>query len=334
MTSTPTGESEHRPPEVLLALDFGGTKLTAGIADATTLTWCEQRTIATPPSAQQGRDAMVKLAAKTLEAQQGPLLGTGISFGGPVDSVRGVVRQSMHVTGWDDFPLAAYFANQFAAPARLVNDARAGALGEWRFGSGNALGSLFYLTISTGIGGGLVIDGRPVDGAAGLAGEIGHLTVRPDGPPCSCGRRGCLEAVASGPSIARTVARQVANCPDRSPDLAKRHGANGRLTCKDVAEVAAAGDVIAIDALATAGRAVGFAVAAVTAVANPDVVAIGGGVAKSGDAFWQPLRETARAFALPAAMPSIVRAVLIDTAPLAGALTLAEQAAEKTKQGR
>jgi glucokinase len=317
---------------VLLALDFGGTKLAAGIADPATLEWRDQGICVTPTSGAESRDAIVSLAHPLLHRADDPVVGVGVSFGGPVDSAGGRIVRSMHVPGWDGYPLAAELATLFGAPARIANDARAGALGEWRFGTGGARGSLFYLTVSTGVGGGLVIDGAPVDGASGLAGEVGHLTVDANGPPCSCGRRGCVEAFASGPAIAREASRRVAADMAGSPNLAARLTDPAGLTGKDVADAATTGDRLAAELMTAAGSAAGLAVASVIAVVNPDVVAVGGGVAKSGAAFWESLLATAQREALPTST-KILPAKLVDTAPLAGALVLAQRAARERSHG-
>jgi len=142
-------------------------------------------------------------------AVTGAIAGIGVSFGGHVDVTRGVVLRSLHVPGWDDFPIRDQLEAQFQAPVAIENDANAGALGEWRYGAGCGHHSMLCVTVSTGIGGGWILDDRLVRGRDGMACEIGHTLVQPGGPICSCGRRGCLEAVASGRAIARRAAEEV-----------------------------------------------------------------------------------------------------------------------------
>jgi len=317
--------SDAAPAGTLLALDFGGTKLTAAVADLSTLEWRQQASCPTPASGAQSREAITALAREMLTPSLPPIAGIGVSFGGPVDAARGHVVHSMHIPGWNDYPLAAGLSKAFGAPASIANDARAGALGEWRFGTGGARGSLFYLTVSTGVGGGLVIDGEPVEGSSGLAGEVGHLTIDPSGPMCSCGRRGCVEALAAGPAIGREASRRIAADKRVSPALAALLAAQATLTGEDVGAAAAAGDQVAIEVMTTAGSAAGHAIAAVIAVANPDVVAVGGGVTKSDGVFWTSLKAAAIGAALPTST-SVVRAAFVDTAPLYGALELARRA--------
>ena len=139
---------------------------------------------------------MLRMARGLLTQVPGRLVAIGVSFGGPVDAARGLVRLSHHVPGWEEIPLAEQLRAEFGAPAAVDNDANVAALGEWRFGAGQGAASLLYVTISTGIGGGWVLGGRIWGGADGMAGEIGHMIVRPGGAACACGRRGCTEAEA------------------------------------------------------------------------------------------------------------------------------------------
>ena len=157
-----------------------------------------------PPGADGAWDqaAMLGLARGLLAQNPGKLAAIGVSFGGPVDASRGLVRLSHHVPGWEDVPLRDRLQAELGAPVAVDNDANVASLGEWRFGAGQGCDSLFYVTVSTGIGGGWVLGGRIWSGADGMAGEIGHMVVRPGGVPCVCGKRGCLEAEACGWGIA------------------------------------------------------------------------------------------------------------------------------------
>ncbi len=143
---------------------------------------------------------MVRDLLATVEA---PLAAVGVSFGGPVDAAQGLVLLSHHVPGREKVPLREWPEERPGVPAAVDNDANAGALGEWRFGAGQGCDSLLYVTVSTGIGGGWIMHGRPYRGADGMAGEIGHVVIDPNGPACICGKRGCLEAPVTGPAIAR-----------------------------------------------------------------------------------------------------------------------------------
>ena len=152
------------------------------------------------------------------------LAGIGVGFGGPVDQRRGIVVDSHHVAGWTGFPLRDTLANTFGAPVALDNDANAAALGEARFGAGRGHADVLYVNVGTGIGAGLVLGGHLYHGAHGMAGEIGHITVLPDGPPCDCGKRGCLEAIASGRSIGRRARETAAQLPAVAAELIRLAG--------------------------------------------------------------------------------------------------------------
>ncbi len=268
---------------------------------------------------------MLRMAHGLLAQTRGRLAAIGVSFGGPVDARRGLVRLSHHVPGWEDVPLAARLAEEFAAPAAVDNDANVAALGEWRYGAGKCADSVLYVTVSTGIGGGWVLGGRIWSGADGMAGEIGHVVVRPGGTPCVCGKRGCVEAEACGPAMARKAAARLQESPDASPILpALAGGRPDAVTGEMVARAAQAGDPLAQGVLMEGAAALGSGLAAAINLLNPAVVVLGGGVTKAGEQWWQRVRAVARAEALPQARADIVPAGLGDDAPLWGAAALAE----------
>ena len=165
---------------------------------------------------------MLRMARGLLTQVPGRLVAIGVSFGGPVDAARGLVRLSHHVPGWEEIPLADRLQAELGAPAAVDNDANVAALGEWRFGAGQGTASLLYVTISTGIGGGWVLGGRIWGGADGMAGEIGHMIVRPGGAPCACGRRGCAEAEACGWAIAAKARERLSDERARSLPVDER----------------------------------------------------------------------------------------------------------------
>jgi len=227
---------------LILALDFGGTKLTAalfGLEEAHAKdakgaesakeisswrplpTWrylreplpfyslLDLRRVITPDNADAAYElaAMVALA-RDLLAGRAPA-AVGVSFGGPVDFAAGVVRLSHHVRGWEGVPLRDRLAAEFGCPVAVDNDANVAALGEHRYGAGRGLSDLMYITVSTGVGGGWILGGRPWRGHEGMAGEIGHTVADPAGPLCLCGKRGCVERLASGPYMAADYAAQA-----------------------------------------------------------------------------------------------------------------------------
>jgi glucokinase len=288
---------------------------------------------------------MLRMARGLLAQVPGRLAAIGVSFGGPVDAARGLVRLSHHIPGWEEVPLAERLRAELGAPAAVDNDANVAALGEWRFGAGQGAASLLYATISTGIGGGWVLGGRIWSGADGMAGEIGHTIVRPGGRLCACGRRGCAEAEACGWAIAaKARGRLEAGSwkldtgswePDSSSVLLTLAGGKSEaVTAQMVAQAAAAGDVLAQDVLDDAARALGSALGAAISLMNPERVVLGGGVTKAGARWWRTVREEARATAFEQSRADIVPAALGDDAPLWGAIALAEEIAGTSEIGR
>jgi glucokinase len=330
---------------LLLALDFGGTKLTAGLAVSGEHRWRARRQVFSSADANTNRDlnTMMSLVCDLLGGTAPAAIG--VSFGGPVRAAEGVVLLSHHVPGWENFPLREHLERRFGAPAAVDNDANVAALGEWRFGAGQGCRSLLYVTVSTGIGGGWVLDGRIYHGADSLAGEIGHMTVQPGGPVCACGRRGCLEAVAAGPAIARRARERLltAQTSEVSEDFGSLAGEPrqfyttpgallrqlvggdvGTVTAQYVSQAAEAGDELAQQVLEEAAHALGFGIGCAIVLMNPERVVVGGGVAKSGERYFQVVRAVARANVLQGMRVDIVPAELADDAPLWGAVALAE----------
>lgn len=276
----------------VLAIDIGGTKLAAGVVDA------DGRMLA--------RGEVPTLAMEGLEPVLGRIVGLGrellvrpeiagvrvqrigVGCAGPVDIKAGLVFRPPNLPGWTRVPLTDHIQRSLGLPTILENDANAAALGEFRYGAGKGARSIFYITVSTGIGGGIILDGKVWHGLKDAAGEVGHMTVCPDGPVCGCGNRGCLEAMSSGPSIARRAREAVAaGRQTRLSEISKP-------TSADVARLAQEGDSVAGEVWAEAVKYLGIGVAAVITILAPERVVIGGGVTKAGDALFQPLREQAR----------------------------------------
>jgi glucokinase len=313
---------------LVLALDFGGTKLTAATLRLGQPDWLAQRRVFTPAGADQAYEVQIMLGlARDLIEQAGQEpAACGVSFGGPVDASRGLVRLSPHVPGWANVPLADWLGSALNVPVAVDNDANAAALGEFRFGAGQGCQNLLYVTVSTGIGGGWILGGRPYAGADGLAGEIGHMTVRPGGALCPCGQSGCLEAEAAGPAIARRAQQLLADhagpAGQRLLDLAGGDPAN--ITAQLVSQAAAEGDDLSQTVLAEAAAQLGRGLRCALMLMNPGRVILGGGVTKSGERWWQIVRDTARSPAFPDISVDILPAAFGDDAPLWGAVALAE----------
>jgi glucokinase len=315
--------------DTLLALDFGGTKLSAAIARRGEPAWLALERSFSPPvkDAQYEYETMLALARRILDRRAPTAIG--VSFGGPVDAARGRVILSHHVPGWEGFPLQDSLASAFGVPASVDNDANVAALGEYKFGAGIAgathVASLLYVTVSTGVGGGWVLDGRIFAGADSMAGEIGHTVVDPQGPQCICGRRGCVEIMACGPAIAREArARLTAETGGGAKLRALVGNDLDALTAELVARAANDGDELARAVLDAAAHALGFGIGTAITLLNPQLVVVGGGVSKAGQRYWSELRAAARANTLPQARVEIVPAALGDDAPLWGAIALAE----------
>ena len=216
---------------------------------------------------------MLNLARELLAQHPGRLVAIGVSFGGPVDAGRGVVRLSHHVPGWEETPLRDRLQAELGAPVAVDNDANVAALGEWRFGAGQGCDSVFYVTVSTGVGGGWVLGGRIWSGADGMAGEIGHNVVRPGGVPCVCGKAGCVEAEACGWGIAAKARRHLeagsSKLETGSALMGLAGGKPDAVTAQMVAQAAAEGDALAQELLYGAAEALGMGIGAALNLMNP-----------------------------------------------------------------
>lgn len=313
-------------PSLLLALDFGGTKLTAAVLERGQWSWLAHRRHFSPPGADRDYEypAMLELAYELLAELDRQPAAIGVSFGGPVYAPEGLVRLSHHVAGWEATPLAAWLQGEFGVPVAVDNDANVAALGEYRFGAGRDCPHLLYVTVSTGIGGGWLVNGQPYAGSDGMAGEIGHTTVQPGGLPCVCGRQGCLEAEACGPGIAAR-ARLFLQGGNNGQTLLQLAGGNpDKITAQMVSQAASAGDALSRQVLDESAARLGLGLANALNLMNPNRIILGGGVTKAGERWWQTVRETARANTLPEIRVDIVPAAFSDDAPLWGAVALAE----------
>jgi len=311
--------------QLLLALDFGGTKHTAAVLARGEQHWRKSGRTFSPP----GADARYDI--ETMHALARELLGNtppaaiGVSFGGPVDAAHGIVRLSHHVPGWENIPLRHMLEAEFDAPASVDNDANVAALGEHRFGAGRGFNSLLYVTVSTGVGGGWILNNQIWHGAEGMAGEIGHVVVDPDGPVCPCGKNGCLERLAAGPFIGQRAREWLATQPNRGNALRSLVGNDLQaVTAELVSQAAAQGDDLAWEALEVAARALGIGIGNAANLVNPQRFILGGGVTKAGERFWEMIRRVAHETAMPGIHFDIVPAALGDDAPLWGAVALAE----------
>lgn len=274
----------------IVGVDIGGTKVACVLADVGGNILARQWQ---PTRVHEGWQAVVQqLFQMTEQVLDGVRLqqvrGIGISCGGPLDSRKGIVYSPPNLPGWDAVPIKRLFEERFGLPTRLENDANATALAEHRFGAGRGTRNMVFMTWGTGIGGGLILDGKLYRGTNDLAGEIGHTTVLLDGPLCGCGKRGCLEALASGPSIARR-ARELAK---ESPEsLVWQRTSPEEVTAQHIVEAASEGDIFARFVLAEAATYMGIGIANVAQVLNPERVVLGTLAVKAGDMVLEPLRR-------------------------------------------
>ncbi len=279
-----------------LAVDIGGTKFSLAVFKDNQI--IHRTSHAT--DRQGSRDWMVAQIVRQAKQWQAeiPLQRCGIGFGGPVDWKTQRVILSTHVPGWDDTPLPALLEQQLGLPSVMDNDANLGALGEGAYGAGQSYDPLFYLTLSTGIGGGIINNNTIMRGADSYGGEIGHITVRPDGPPCLCGDRGCFERLCCGLWLERDYGRPAHELL-REPAFVECY----------VVDLAAG-------------------LKAAIMLLNPARIVIGGGISKAGPALFEPLRAELRR-QIPSwsrARIDVVPAALGDNSVLYGALALAQQA--------
>lgn len=277
---------------MILAIDIGGTKFSLAVFDGANIVRRESRAT----DAAGGREWMLGQISEIITSwrREYTFERCGIGFGGPVDFAKQRVVLSTHVGGWNDFDLCDYVRSLTGVPTVMDNDANVGALGEAEFGAGKGYSPLFYMTLSTGIGGGIFADGRIWRGADSYAGEIGHLTIRPDGPECLCGARGCFERMCCGLWLARD------------------YGKPAKLLMEDAEFV----NRYVVD--------LALGLKAAIMLLNPQRIVIGGGIAKAGDRLFLPLRaELGRQITKwSAAHIDIVPTVLSDDSVLYGAFAL------------
>jgi glucokinase len=280
----------------ILALDIGGTKLAVALFDTSFNLIGRSRT---PTHADRGPDAVLERLIRISESlmkrhkvRANALESVGVGCGGPLDSETGVIYSPPNLPGWDAFPLKEKLENHFSVPAHIDNDANAAALGEQKFGAGRGYRNIFYITASTGIGSGLVLDGRIYRGADYSAGEFGHIVLARRGPKCNCGGRGCLEALSSGTAIARRANREAARAPDSL--LAHMRDRNDSLTAKDVVNAMRQGDPFAEKIFLDAAFYLGLGITSAIHLLNPDIVIIGGGLSLTGRLLFDPVRQTVR----------------------------------------
>ncbi|AZO56051.1 MULTISPECIES: ROK family protein [unclassified Mesorhizobium] len=308
--------------EAALAIDLGGTELRAALVDrdGKILAFA-----AVPTQAQAGPDVVIgqiEALAATVHAEAPALsiLGVGVGAPGPLDPLAGIAVGPPTLAGWQDVPLADILERRLGLPVRLENDANAAALGEWRFGAGHGARSLVFVTVSTGIGGGVVADGHILHGRRGLAAEIGHMTITNEGERCVCGVVGCFEAIASGTALGRRA--NAATSPLDGSTL-RRLSANAEVTGRHVVEAARLQDDLAVALLEEEARWLGVGFTNLLHLYSPDVLVVGGGIANGLDLMAPVIGATIRQRAMRAYRDvPVVQAQLGRHAGLVGAASL------------
>ncbi|GAA0379002.1 ROK family protein [Microbispora corallina] len=276
-----------------LAVDIGGTKFAVGLVGPDGRLETSERA-ATPSGGEA--ETLWKTLTDLLDGlgMPGRPAGVGIGCGGPMTWPDGEVSP-LNMAGWRGFPLRARLAARFpGVPVRIHNDAVCLAVAEhWR-GAGRGSANMLGMVVSTGVGGGLILGGRLIDGGTGNAGHIGHVVVDPGGPPCRCGGCGCLEAIARGPGLAAWAVEQGWSPGPGPEDDDGLYQEAGTATARRLAADAAAGDPVAVAAMNRAGRALGTAIASAVNLCDLDVVTIGGGLSQAGPLLFGPLEEALR----------------------------------------
>jgi len=304
---------------LVIEVDIGGTHIRAAAYEPNSITPSKHHRIRSQGLEPGVFDRLVQ-AIEAVWPVNGDVAAIGLAAPGPLDPHHGVILATPNILEWRNFPLGQKLAERFRVPIHIDNDANLAALGEWKYGAGRGHLDVLYLTISTGIGGGVINNGRLLQGYHGLAAELGHVTVDPNGPLCSCGFRGHIEAFSSGPAIARYVNEQIA------AGMKTTLHAHPNLSARQVADAALQGDALARAAFERAGEYLGIAVANYLHTFDPSVLIFGGGVSQVGDLLFVPFEKSLRERVFhPRYLENLVitRAALGDDAGLLGALALA-----------
>jgi glucokinase len=310
----------------IVAVDIGGTQIRVALYEPGSMT---------PVSHQRTRSlakqpGVYDRLAEAIESvwPQGGVAAIGIASPGPLDPHTGTILATPNIPEWKNFPLTSKLSRQFGVPAYLDNDANMAGLAEWQFGAGKGHKDLVYLTISTGVGGGVISNGCLLQGYRGMGAELGHMIIDPNGPLCGCGHRGHVESFCSGPSITRYVKEQLkaGQTSTLRFDEAQHEQARPNLNAAVIAEAARAGDALAISAFERAGYYLGIAAANYLAIFDPSILIFGGGASQVGDYLFKPFEDSLRKHTFhPQYLENLVitKAALGDDAGLLGALALA-----------
>ncbi len=310
-----------------IGVDVGGTNVKVALVDKTgSIVYSDT----VPTRAEMGYEYTISNIIKAIKdlmkdskVAKENIDGIGFGFPGQIDCDNGIVRLAPNIPGWVNIPIADIVSNEFGIPVKVDNDVRCAALAELNFGAGKGAKNMICITVGTGIGSGLILNGKLVRGASNAAGELGHIKLQMEGGPiCGCGDTGCLEAFASGPAIVALAEEYIKG----GKSTKYRELANPDITPYIVAESAKQGDVVAKKIFEIVGNYIGIGLASVVNLLNPEKVVIGGGVADAGDLLFTPIKEALKKRAMPiqGAAVEIVHAELGNTAGVIGASLLIE----------
>lgn len=305
---------------IYIAVDIGGTQMRAAVCPENTNKFSQIKRISTQGDQQTPLERLFELLDSVWPTDE-KVASIAVAVPGPMDPFAGVILTAPNIPGWDDLPLQHLLEERYHVPVALGNDANLAALGEWKYGAGRGHHHLVYLTVSTGIGGGVIIDDRLLLGKRGLAAELGHVTVQADGPICGCGQPGHLESFSSGTGATNWVKDQLAQ------GVASSLAEVEPLTAKAISQAAQQGDALAIQAITRAGTYLGIGIANYLQIFNPTVIVIGGGFSRTGELLFKPMRESLKARVMTAHYLDdlqIATAQLGDEVGLMGALALAQ----------
>lgn len=318
--------------EVFAGIDLGGTKILVLVADERGNVLADARL---PTEAKSGVDGVIgrmveatRDAAAEARLEMPSFRAVGVSAPGPIDAAEGVITDPPNLPGWHNVPLARILRERLGRPVVLENDANCQGVAEHQFGAGRGYRHMIFLTVSTGIGGGIIIDNRLYTGASGAAGELGHIAVATDGPTCGAGHVGCLEAFASGAAVARQAQELID--AGQLPRTARIAEHNPPLDVEDVYRASQEGEAEAGAIIERAGRYLGIGLASLMNAFNPEAIVLGGGMMNMGEAITQPALEMARQRAFPQAFADaqVVEGSLGERAAALGAIAVARHKTE------
>jgi len=320
--------------EVIAGIDIGGTKIAVALENLNGEKIAARRL---PTRVENGAYAIIESVSRAitdmLAENRAELVSIGIGCPSPIDVEKGLVMSPSNLRDWDNFPIVKLFQKRFNVPVALDNDANAAALGEYVYGAGRGFKNVVYVTVSTGIGGGIILGGEILHGVAAGAGELGHTIVQPDGGVrCNCGSIGCLETICAGVHIARRIRERLAG---GETSLMREMVADiGDVSAKTLIEAVRQNDKIAVEIWEETCRFLTVGIANIITLLAPEAVIVGGGIAAAGDLLFAPLRRLLPQFVsmIPADKINILPAELGSESGVCGALVLAKKAYSKTFQ--